>query len=268
MNVIDARRLHRIGLIVPSSNTTIETEIPALLQRQAAADGSRFTLHSTRLRLRQVTPEALRAMNDAAGDAVDALCDAQVDALVYACLVATMVGGKASVVASGHRLGRRAAHIRCAPVPVVTSADALLSALRSLGAASISMITPYGKELTSQVAATIEEHGIAVREAVSLEVADHVSVGRLDQQRLLALASELDLANSDALVLSACVQMPSLEVLDAAEQRLGLPVLSAATASVWALLHKLRVEPRVRGAGWLLRSSHARTQVHEHREAA
>lgn len=268
MIAIHAPRLHRVGLIVPSSNTTMETEIAALLQRQAAADGSRFTIHSARLRLRQTTPDALRAMNDAAGDAVDALCDAQVDTLMYACLVATMFGGKASVVETGQRLARRAAHIRSAPVPVVTSADALVSALRSLGAESISMIAPYRKDVTARVAATIEEHGIAVREAVSLEVADTVSVGRLDPQRLLALASELDLANSDALVLSACVQMPSLDVLDAAEQRLGLPVLSAASASVWALLHKLRVEARVKGAGWLLRSSHACRQVHEHREAA
>jgi maleate isomerase len=62
--------------------------------------------------------------------------------------------------------------------------------------------------------------------------------------------------------------MPSLDVLDAAEQRLGLPVLSAASASVWALLHRLRVEPRVTGAGWLLRSSNACRQVQERREAA
>ncbi len=59
------------------------------------------------------------------------------------------------------------------------------------------------------------------------------------------MACEMDLANSAALVLSAGVQMPSLEVLDAVEQLLGLPVISAATATVWALLQKLRIEPKV-----------------------
>lgn len=78
---------HRIGLIVPSSNTTMETEVPERLRRQAAASAHRFTTHGARLRLKQVTPEALAAMNEQAGDAVDALADAECDALMYACLV-------------------------------------------------------------------------------------------------------------------------------------------------------------------------------------
>ncbi|MDQ2736514.1 MAG: Asp/Glu racemase [Pseudomonadota bacterium] len=265
MNSIPAKsRPWRVGMIVPSSNTTLESEILALLQRQGVADGSRFSLHAARLRLRHVAPapEALRAMNDAAGDAVDALCDAQVDAVVYGCLLATMFGGKASVVETGQRLARRANYMRAAPVSVVTSADALTSALQSLGARSISMLTPYRKELTAKVAATIEELGIAVRQAVSLEIVDDAAVGRLDQQALLSMACEMDLANSDALVLSAGVQIPTLEVLDSVEQLLGLPVLSASTASVWALLQKLRIEPRINGAGWLLRSSCAQALLH------
>jgi maleate isomerase len=265
MNSLPAKtRPYRIGMIVPSSNTTLETEIPALLQRQGLADGSRFTFHATRLRLRHAGADALQAMNDAAGDAVDALCDSQVDTVVYGCLLATMSGGKASVVETGQRLARRANYMRAAPVSVVTSADAMIGALQSLGAKSVSMIAPYRKELTARVAATIEEHGVAVRHAASLEIADDVAVGRLDPQALLSMACELDLANSDALVLSAGVQMPSLEVLDSVEQLLGLPVISAASASVWALLQKLRIEPKIKAAGWLLRSSCA----HSERQAA
>ena len=105
MNAYHAKtRPWRIGLIVPSSNTTLETEIPALLQRQSVVDGSRFSFHSMRLRLRHNTPEGLQAMNLAAGDAIDALCDAQVDSIVYGCLIAAMSGGKASTVETGQRL--------------------------------------------------------------------------------------------------------------------------------------------------------------------
>jgi len=272
MNTYHAKtRPWRIGMIVPSSNTTLETEIPALLQRQSVADGSRYSFHSTRLRLRHNTTQALQAMNDAAGDAVDALCDAQVDTIVYGCLLAAMSGGKASAVETGQRLARRANYMRAAPVSVVSSADALIGALQSLGAASVSMIAPYRKELTARVASTIEANGIVVRHCVSLEIADDVAVGRLDPQTLLSMACEMDLANSDALVLSAGVQLPSLEVLDAVEQLLGLPVVSAASASVWALLQKLRIEPKVRAAGWLLRSSCASARgvsQHDERQVA
>jgi maleate isomerase len=48
----------RIGLILPSSNVTIETELPALLARHRAA---RFTFHSSsRMRMQAVSEEALR----------------------------------------------------------------------------------------------------------------------------------------------------------------------------------------------------------------
>jgi maleate isomerase len=40
----------RIGLIVPSSNTTMETELPEMFARRAAVTGERFTFHSSRAR--------------------------------------------------------------------------------------------------------------------------------------------------------------------------------------------------------------------------
>jgi maleate isomerase len=53
-------------------------------------------------------------------------------------------------------------------------------------------------------------------------------------------------------VLSACVQMPSLSVIEAAEVQLGLPVLSAATATMFQVLRRLGLRRRVPGAGRLL----------------
>ncbi len=70
--------------------------------------------------------------------------------------------------------------------------------------------------------------------------------------QLPGTASNLDLSKADALVLSACVQMPSLDAIDAAEQRFGLPVLSAATATTRALLHALKLEAHIPNAGALL----------------
>jgi hypothetical protein len=51
---------HRIGLVVPSFNVTVETEMPALLQRSRHAS---FSFHSARMRMHTVSPEELRAMN-------------------------------------------------------------------------------------------------------------------------------------------------------------------------------------------------------------
>lgn len=258
MTLREAAPAWRIGMIVPSSSTTMETEVPELLRRQSQKSGDRFTCHAARLRLKQVTPEALAAMNESAGSGVAALCDAEVDALIYACLVATMFGGKSSVLATEARLtdaaNRASAGSPKAPPAIVSSAGALVAALQWLGAKRVSLVTPYRKELTAKVAGAIAEYGIEIVQAHSRGVVDNVAVGRLCTQELVGIAGKLDLSGSDALVLSTCVQMPSLDILDEVEQALGLPVVSAATASAHLLLQRLGIESRIERAGWLLRS--------------
>ncbi len=249
----------RIGMIVPSSGTTMETEIPELLRRQSLKTSDRFTFHSARLRLRQVTPEALTAMNELAIGAVASLCDAEVDALMYACLVSAPFGAASNAPAIEARLveaAHRAAAGGATPPPaIVSSAAALVAALHSLGAERIALVAPCRKELTAQIAAAIASRGIAVVQTHSQGLVDNVAIGRFDTGELLAIAGEIDLAGADALVLSACMQMPSLDILDDVEQALGLPVVSAATASAHLLLERLGIEPRIERAGWLLRSS-------------
>jgi len=46
---------HRIGMIVPSSNVTVETEVPALLARHASAT---FSFHSSRMRSTRCRPRS------------------------------------------------------------------------------------------------------------------------------------------------------------------------------------------------------------------
>jgi maleate isomerase len=78
---------------------------------------------------------------------------------------------------------------------------------------------------------------------------------------LVALIEGLDLRQADAVVLSACVQMPSLPAIPVVEELTGLPVLSAATATARQILDTLGLDPLIDGAGALLgaaRSSAAR----------
>jgi maleate isomerase len=92
---------------------------------------------------------------------------------------------------------------------------------------------------------------VTIAAARSLAVANNGAVGRLDPENLLRIAAELP-RDVDAVVLSACVQMPSLPVIEAAEERLGVPVLSAATATVFQVLRRLGLRRHVPGAGRLL----------------
>ena len=49
------QRTYRIGQIVPSSNTTMETEIPAMLRAREQILPERFSFHASRMRMQKVT---------------------------------------------------------------------------------------------------------------------------------------------------------------------------------------------------------------------
>jgi maleate isomerase len=236
----------RLGLIVPSSNTTMETEIPAMLRAREAIRPERVTCHSARMRMQQVSPEQLAAMDDQAVRCAEELSDARVELLLYACLVAIMTRGQGYHRSSEQRLKGPG------NAPVVTSAGALTEALTALGARKISVIAPYLKPLTATVCDYIEAEGVEVHDAVSLEVEDNLAVGRLDPKNLIELADTVDITGVDALVLSACVQMPSLPAVHPVQDRLGLPVLTASTATMWQALRTLELDPVVPEAGQLL----------------
>ena len=243
--------LQRIGLIVPSSNTTIETEVPEMLRRAGEATGRRYTFHSSRAVLHTVDDAGLDRMVGQLDRCGAELVDAHVDAIVYACLVALMARGAGAHVDAERRLAE-IVEASGTGAAVLSSAGALVRGLQDEGYARVAILTPYMKPLTAKVAAYLEAEGIEVVDALSLEVSDNLEVGRLDPARLPELAARMDTSRADAVVISACVQMPSLAAIPAAEERLGLPVLSAATATVRELLIRLGLPAEVPGAGALL----------------
>lgn len=244
-------RSFRIGQIVPSSNTTMETEIPAMLRAREAELPERFTFHSSRMRMKKVVKEELEAMDRDSDRCALELSDARVDVLGYACLVAIMSMGHGY-----HRISEERLHGRTvengAPAPVVTSAGALVDGLKVLGAKTISVICPYMKPLTQLVVDYIESEGIQVRDFAALEIPDNLEVGLHDPNRLLDIYQRVDRTGIDAFVASACVQMPSLPIIDALEQRIGVPVVSAAVCTTHQMLDRLGLERRAPNAGMLL----------------
>ena len=242
---------YRIGQIVPSSNTTMETELPAMFRAREAVAPERFTFHSSRMRMKNVTREELAAMDADSDRCAAELSDARVDVLGYACLVAIMSMGKGYHCQSERRLHEVTVR-EGGPAPVVTSAGALVQGLKALKARKIAMIAPYMKPLTQMVAEYIEAEGIQVTDRIALEIPDNLEVGRRDPMALLEIYKDLNLEGIDALVLSSCVQMPSLAAIPFVEKATGLPVVSAAVCTTHQMLVKLGLSTHVPNAGALL----------------
>ncbi len=211
----------------------------------------RFTVHSSRMRMRHVTRAELQQMDSASTRCAIELADARVDVIVYACLVAIMSKGRGAHCDSERGIARAAAD-EGVSVAVVTSAGALLQGIKALGADAVAMIMPYERPLADLVVSYIESEGIHVVDSLALGISDNLEVGRRDPLALLEDLRRLNTAGAGAVVLSACVQMPSLAAIVPAEDRLGLPVLSAATATTRCVLEALGLEPIAPSAGALL----------------
>lgn len=244
-------KLYRIGQIVPSSNTTMETEIPAMLNARQAIRPERFTFHSSRMRMKQVRKEELAAMDAESDRCAVELSDARVDVLGYACLVAIMAMGLGYHRQSEQRL-RQATADNDALAPVITSAGALVEALHVMKAKRIAIVAPYMKPLTELVVNYIREEGFEVQDWRALEIPDNLAVACHDPANLPGIVAGMNLEGVDVVVLSACVQMQSLPAVAKVEAQTGKPVVTAAIATTYAMLKALDLEAVVPGAGALL----------------
>ncbi len=242
---------YKIGQIVPSSNTTMETEIPALLRSRETIAPERFTFHSSRMRMKKVTKEELEAMDAMSLKCAQELSDAQVDVMGYACLVAIMSMGRGYHCVSESNLQEETIK-NGFPTPIVTSAGALINGLKVLGAKKVAVITPYMKPLTQLVVDYIEHQGFEVVDFVALEIPDNLEVAAQDPMNLLQIYKQLNLKDVDVLVASACVQMPSLEAVDLLEKEIGIPVTSAAICTTYEMMKKLGLDTKVPIGGELL----------------
>jgi len=247
------KRATRIGQIVPSSNTTMETEIPAIFagRERLAPDDGTYTFHSSRMRMKKVVKEELAAMDRDSLRCAAELADAAVDVVGYACLVAIMSMGHGYHRESESRLAQRMKDEGSA-APVITSAGALINELQLAGVRSISVVTPYLQPLTDLVVDYIRNEGIQVIDSIGLCIADNLAVGRRNPGELLSDIERLNTRGADAVVISACVQMPSLPVIPRVEDKLGLPVTSAAVCTARSMLRSLKLQPVAPDAGYFL----------------
>ena len=241
----------RVGLIVPSSNVTMETEIPALLRARELLLPDQFTFHSSRMRMKNVSKEELERMDDDSLRCAAELSDAAVEVQAYACLVAIMSRGVGYHKVSQQRL-YEATVANGLPTPIVSSAGALVDSLHAMGAKKVSIICPYMKPLTRMVVDYIESEGIEVKDFMALEIPNNLDVAAQDPNAPADLWKQLDVTGVDAIVASACVQMPSLPAIEKIEKASGIPTISAAVATTYEILKTLNLEPVAPGGGFLL----------------
>ncbi|OLF10586.1 hypothetical protein BLA60_15540 [Actinophytocola xinjiangensis] len=228
-------RRARLGVIVPSTNTTVEPEFAAYLPRDVA-------VFATRVLVAEVATEAekaasLLAMHDGMDRAVTELASAGVDAIAYACTSGSFLAGRDSDQVMCAELTRRHG------VPIVTTSSALVAALHALSASALAVVTPYVTPVADGAAAYLTEAGFRVAARNDLHILSNLDKGRLEPAASYRAATDLDTA-ADAVVVS-CTNWRTLDSLAAIEAETGTPAISSNLATLWALLRLAGIDDRL-----------------------
>jgi maleate isomerase len=227
----------RIGLIVPSSNTTMEAEFWRMAPRGVS-------IHTARMKLSAVTVEELIRMEEEALRAAELLSTADVNIVVYGCTTGSLVKGPGHDEAIASRLKSHTG------IDAVATSTAVLKALEALGASSIALATPYIDELNEKERSFLEAHGYRVVDLKALHLKNNTEIGRQYPETAYRLARTLNIKDADIVFIS-CTNFRTIDVIEALEADLGLPVFSSNTATMWYTLRKLGIKDKVKGYGSL-----------------
>ncbi|MEM2893251.1 MAG: aspartate/glutamate racemase family protein [Candidatus Bathyarchaeia archaeon] len=230
----------RLGLIVPSSNTTMEPEFYRMLPQGSS-------VHTARLKLGEVTVEGLARMEERVEEEAEKLADASVDIIGYGCTSGSLLRGK------GHEELIEERIRRASGVPAVATAGAVVRALRALRVRRVAVATPYIDEINLLEESFLSQHGFKVVDMVGLGLKDNLMIGRLGRGDVERLVERLRLEEADGIFIS-CTNLPTAELIGELEGKHKRPVISSNTATLWAMLRVYGHKVEIKGYGTLLES--------------
>lgn len=228
----------RIGLILPSTNTTMEPDFYRM-----ALPG--VSTHSARvMNERAGTLEVLTRMEEQTESAAALLATAAVDVLVWGCTSGSFIHGPAFNRQTIEKLERRTG------IPAITTAQAMVEALRVLGCRRISVVTPYVEKTNHLLREFLRAHAIEILRLETFDMLDQFEHAAIEPWEIYRKARAAFVREADGLFI-ACTQLRTLDILEALEGDLGIPVTAANPASFWLALRRTGLRERISGIGRL-----------------
>jgi len=224
------------GVLIPSTNTTTETEysrLPAGYQAHYA-------------RVRTSTPG--RPFSPGRDEEVDyqsqLLATAKVKMIV-------LLQTSASLFADDYDEVTIRRMSEAGGVPSTTSALAIGRAVCALGARRIALVSPYSPEVNERARGYYSgKHGLEIAALDGFAATDSYAIGKLGPEHARAAFARVDAKRIDAFVVPGG-NFATMDSIAAWEAELGKPVVTSSQALLWAVARQLGGEP-VAGCGRLL----------------
>lgn len=236
----------KIGYIVPSTNTSAQPEIDELRPAGVTNHLSRMQIRNSTMVQRPGFDQVLDDIRGSATPAIESLCTADPDVVAVGVSPEAFWSGpdtqKHVVDAFEQDAGGR---------PVITSADAIRSALHQLGDLTrIAVITPYLPLGDSTVQRFFDDSGYDVISIVGLGAETPASIAHIDHDGLRTAVQSVNSADVQAVV-QVGTNVAMARFAAAAEPFLGKPVLSNNAVLYWHALRRAGIADRFSGHGRL-----------------
>jgi maleate isomerase len=235
----------RIGIVVPSTNTTVQPECEPLCPRGITNHTARVTIKERPLNTEQAFFEHMQAMREGIGIAIDQIMTAGLDHLIVGIALETFWGGVAAADKFQGELVTRSG------VGISMGSTASVAALKAFGAKRIAVLTPHQPRGDEMVRLYLTEAGLEVVRLVGLKCQTPRAIAQVPAADIRNALRELDGPDVDA-VLQVGTALPTVAIAAEAERWFGKPVLAINAVTYWDALRRCGIEDRIFGHGRIL----------------
>lgn len=217
----------RIGVIVPSTNSMVESDF---WSRRPTG----VTVHAARMYLEETTADDERRMvTQYLPDAIRDLGTVRPDVVVFACTSAGAVLGEEGERRLVEELGQT---LR---VPVVSTNAAVGQALVRRGIRRPAVVTAYIPDLTARIVAGLVREGMEVNQSAGMGIVDPFDIAEVTTEEIVAFVKQhVALEGIDGIFVS-CTNLRAYDAVPALEAWSGLPVVTSNQAALEQALLEL-----------------------------
>jgi arylmalonate decarboxylase len=216
---------HHFGVLIPSTNTTVEAELVHLPPG--------YQPHYARL-LTQTPGHPFAPSRDEDIEYQSKLLGtAKVEMLV-------LIQTSASLFADDYdEVTTKRMSAAAGGVPAITSAQAMGRAFRALGVKRIAIVSPYSEPVNARARRYFtEKHGIEIAALEGFAAKDSYSIGKLGPENARDAFTRINRPDIDAFAVPGA-NFGTLGSIPAWEIEFGKPVVSSTQAALWAVARQL-----------------------------
>lgn len=236
----------RLGILVPSSNTSLEPLTHSLV---SAVPNHDITVHFSRFKVTEITlSEKGVSQFDVAAiiAAAQLLADAKVHCIGWS--------GTSSGWLGFERDEKLCKDIREATgIPCTTSVLALNRALRTLKEDRLGLVTPYTQDVQDAIIKNYAGIGVTIDEPMErhLNMFENTRFAEIDEPTLKGMVR--DVAQGGAVAVTTfCTNLKAANHADAWEKEFGIVLLDTVATVLWEMLKTLQIDTKqIKGWGRL-----------------